>query len=131
MDIKRTAKDTAQVLISYLTYKAVRVVIDQLRETDPPCAFWLNGFSSRDKLQNGEAYLEALLAERPALAMRIMTVRQHLAENVTEFLPEMVNTGIQQANTDHRRHHLERITQLSSADFAESDNPEDAETPTE
>ena len=131
MDIKRTAKDTAQVLTSYLTYQAVRVVLDQLRETDPPSAFWLNGFSSRDKLQNGEAYLEALLNERPALAMRIMTVRQHLAETVTEFLPEMVNTGIQQANIDHRRRHLERITQLSSADFAESDNQEDAETPTE
>ncbi|MEO1186036.1 MAG: chaperonin family protein RbcX, partial [Cyanobacteria bacterium J06636_27] len=43
---------------------------------------------------------------------RIMTVRQHLAEEVTEFLPEMVSSGITQANMSHRRQHLERITQL-------------------
>ncbi len=42
-----------------------------------------------------------------------MTVRQHLAEEVVDFLPEMVSTGIQQANMEHRRQHLERITQLT------------------
>ena len=116
MDLKRIAKDTAQVLSSYLTYQALQTVLGQLREMDPPKAFWLNAFSSRANIQDGEAYVQALLRERPDLAYRIMTVRQHIADEVAEFLPEMVCTGIQQANIEHRRQHLERITQLSLSD---------------
>ncbi|NEQ64163.1 MAG: RbcX chaperonin protein [Symploca sp. SIO1B1] len=113
MDLKRVAKDTAKTLISYFTYQALRVVLDQLRETDPPRAFWLNSFSSEHSIQDGDAYLEELLRVKQDLAFRIMTVRQNLAEEVTDFLPEMVCTGIQQSNMEHRRRHLERITQLS------------------
>ncbi|NJL49779.1 MAG: RbcX chaperonin protein [Leptolyngbyaceae cyanobacterium SM2_5_2] len=116
MDLKRIAKDTSTVLISYLTFQAVKTVLNQLRETDPPRAFWLNAFSSKEALQDGEAYLTALLAERGDLAIRIMTVRQHIAEEISEFLPEMVVTGIQQANIEHRRQHLERMTQLGAAE---------------
>ena len=112
MDLKQVAKDTAKVLASYLTYQAVRIVITQLSETNPPLAIWLNGFSSTGKVQNGEAYLQELLQENQELAFRIMTVREHLATEVTDFLPEMTRTGIAQANMEHRRQHLERITQL-------------------
>jgi len=117
MDLKRTAKDTAKVLISYLTFQAVKTVLNQLRETDVPRAYWLNAFSTKEALQDGEAYIEALLKERPDLAMRIMTVRQYIVEEIAEFLPEMVNSGIQQANMEHRRRHLEQITQMSSEDL--------------
>ena len=113
MDLKQVAKDTAKVLASYLTYQAVRIVVTLLSETNPPLAIWLNGFSSTGKVQNGEAYLQELLQERQELAFRIMTVREHLATEVTDFLPEMVRTGIAQANMEHRRQHLERITQLN------------------
>ncbi len=116
MDLKQVAKDTCKTLISYLTYKAVRIVLDQLSETNPPLAYWLNNFSSKSKLQDGEAYIEELLREKQDLAFRIMTVRQHLAEEVTDFLPEMVRTGIQEGNMKHRRQHLERITQLTVSD---------------
>lgn len=116
MDLKQVAKDTAKVLTSYFTYQALRLVLDQLRETDPPQALWLHAFSSRNSIQDGEAYLVALLQEKQELALRLMTVRQHLAEEVADFLPEMVRTSIQQSNTEHRRQHLERITQLSISD---------------
>lgn len=112
MDLKQVAKDTAKVLSSYLTYQAVRIVVTQLSETNPPLAMWLNGFSSTGKVQNGEAYLQELLRENQELAFRIMTVREHIATEVTDFLPEMARTGIAQANMEHRRQHLERITQL-------------------
>ncbi|MBD0268113.1 chaperonin family protein RbcX [Pseudanabaena sp. FACHB-2040] len=118
MDLKQAAKDTAKVLTSYLTFQAVKTVLNQLRETDPPRAFWLNAFSSKETLQDGEAYLDALLRENADLAIRIMTVRQTIAEEVCEFLPEMVTTGIQRANMEHRRCHLERITQMGSAELA-------------
>ena len=133
MDLKRIAKDTAKVLTSYLTYQAVQTVLAQLREMDPPQAFWLNAFSSKENIQDGEAYLQALLREKPELAYRIMTVRQHIADEVAEFLPEMVCTGIQQANMGHRRQHLERITQLNLSDStpvsdAESDSDAGSES---
>ncbi|MEA5592857.1 RuBisCO chaperone RbcX [Rivularia sp. UHCC 0363] len=112
MDIKQIAKDTAKMLQSYLTYQAVRTVSAQINETNPYVAAWLHRFSTKEKIQDGEAYIEELFREKPELALRIMTVRQHLAEEVAEFLPEMVSTGIVQANMEHRRQHLERITQL-------------------
>ena len=120
MDLKRIAKDTAKVLTSYLTYQAVRTVLNQLRETNLPRFYWLNEFSSREKLQDGEAYIQDLFQAEPDLALRVMTVRQHLAEEVTEFLPEMVTTNIQQANMEHRKKHLEKITQMTSEELAAS-----------
>ncbi|MGF1514867.1 MAG: chaperonin family protein RbcX [Elainellaceae cyanobacterium] len=114
MDLKQIAKDTAKTVTSYLTYRAVRTVVAQLRETNPALSMWLHGFSSTGKIQDGEAYLRELLQENQALAFRIMTVRAHLAEEITEFLPEMVCSGIQQANMEHRRQYLERITRLEA-----------------
>jgi hypothetical protein len=116
MDLKQVAKDTGKVLTSYLTYQAVRIVVTQLSETNPPLAIWLNGFSSTGKIQDGEAYLQELLQEKQELAFRIMIVREHLATEVTDFLPEMTRTAIAQANMEHRRQHLERITQLHLPD---------------
>ncbi|MBE9063032.1 chaperonin family protein RbcX [cf. Phormidesmis sp. LEGE 11477] len=125
MDLKRIAKDTAQVLTSYLTYQAVRTVLGQLKETNLPRHRWLHEFSSREKLQDGEAYIKSLFQEAPDLALRVMTVRLHVAEEVSEFLPEMVTTQIQQANMEHRKKHLEKITQMTSEDLAASvDRPE-------
>lgn len=131
MDLKKSAKDAAKVLTSYLTFQAVKTVLSQLRETNPAHAYWLNTFSTKEALQDGEAYLNALLQENAELAMRIMTVRQHIAEEICEFLPEMVLTGIQQANMEYRRQHLERITQLGVATRGadeESDVPQESAT---
>lgn len=114
MDLKQIAQNTAKTLQSYLTYQAVRTVIAQLSETDPPTSFWLHNFSSREKIQDGEAYIQALLRERQELAFRILTVRAYLAEEIADFLPEMVRTGVQAANMEHRRQYLERMTQIDT-----------------
>ncbi|MGF1494063.1 MAG: chaperonin family protein RbcX [Microcoleaceae cyanobacterium] len=116
MDIKQVAKDTTKVLSSYLTYQAVRIITFQLRETNPGLAIWLSGFSSTGKIQDGEAYLKEMLQENQEIAFRIMKVRESLAEEVAEYLPEMIHASIQQANMEHRKHYLERITQLSSTE---------------
>jgi CRP-like cAMP-binding protein len=113
MDLKQVAKDTALALTSYITYQALKNVLAQISETNPPLALWLHGFSARHSIQNGEAYLQAMLQEQPEIALRIMTVRQHLAEQIAEYLPEMLQANIQKANMEHRRQHLERITQLA------------------
>ena len=128
MNTKQIAKDTAKMLQSYLTYQAVRTVSAQINETNPYVAAWLHRFSTKERIQDGELYIEQLFLEKPELALRIMTVRQHLAEEITEFLPEMVSTGIIQANMEHRRQHLERITQLdlSSPSTDEESNSVDS-----
>ncbi len=110
MDSKKVAKDTAKVLQSYLTYQAVRTIVNQLSETNPTQAIWLSQYSDRTKIQDSESYLEGLMAEDKELMLRILTVREHLAEQVLEFLPEMVRTGISKSNMEHRRHLLERLT---------------------
>ncbi|MEO1133996.1 MAG: chaperonin family protein RbcX [Cyanobacteria bacterium J06639_1] len=115
MDSKLIAKATAKVLISYLTYQAMRTVVNQLRETNPGEAIWLSSYNPTDTLQDGDAYLQALMQERKKLALRIMTVREHLADEIVDFLPEMTRTGISQSNTDHRRRMLERMTQVAPA----------------
>lgn len=112
MDLKQIAKDTTKVVISYLTYQAVRTVIAQLSETDPPRSLWLHTFSTKERIQDGELYIRDLFQAEQSLAFRILTVREHLANEVCEFLPEMVRTGIQQSNTEQRRQQLERMTQF-------------------
>jgi hypothetical protein len=114
MDIKAVANNSANVLTSYLTYQAMRTVLNQLTETNPPLALWLHSFSGQDVLQNGELYLQSLLAVNQELALRIMTVREHLAEDVLDELPEMVRHRIAQQNTMHRRQQLEKLSQLPS-----------------
>ena len=117
MDLKRIAKDTTQVLTSYLTYQAVRTVLSQLLEANRPLFHQLNEFASREKLQDGEAFISDLLKEHAELGFRVMTVRSHLAEEVAEFLPEMLTTGIAQANSEHRKKQLEKMTQMTSEEL--------------
>ena len=121
---KKVARDTAQALQNYLTYQAVKTIVNQLSETNPPQAIWLSQYSS-GKLSDSETYLQGLMLERKDLVLRILTVRQELAEAVLEFLPEMVNNGIRESNTQYRRQLLERLTQTQ--DSASSPTASDTE----
>lgn len=112
MDLKQIAKDTTKTLTSYVTYQALRVVLAQLDETEPKRAYWLRQFSYRVSIQDGEAFLQALFQEEQRLAFRLLTVREHIAEQIADYLPEMLRTGIQQANLQQRSQQLERMTQL-------------------
>ncbi|MGB3765382.1 MAG: chaperonin family protein RbcX [Phormidesmis sp.] len=120
MDLKRIAKDTTRVLSSYLTYQAVRTVLSQLLETNRPVFHQFNEFASREKLQDGEAFITELLKEYPELGLRVMTVRSHLAEEIAEFLPEMLTSSIQQSNIEHRKKQLEKMTQMTSEELSAS-----------
>ena len=116
MDRKQVAKATTKVISSYLTYQAVQTVLTQLTETNPPLALWLRSFSGRKIVQDGEVYLLALLAENQELAFRIMTVREHLVEEIMDDLPEMVLHEIKHKNGQHRKQQLEKLSQLSIAE---------------
>jgi hypothetical protein len=120
MTYKQVVKDTAKVLQSYLTYQAVRVIIEQLSETNPGQAIWLSDYSDRKKVQDSDNYINDLMKENKELVLRILTVRQDLAEQIVEFLPEMVKTNIEESNMKHRRHLLERLTQTQSSSLTSS-----------
>ncbi len=130
MQPKDIVRDTAKVVKNYLTYQAVKLIIDQLTETNPGEAIWLRQYSSGGKLQDGEKYIEGLMSELQGkkLVMRILTVRDNLAEQVLEYIPEMVSSSIKQANLEHRRRLLERLTQSSpQADNTELDAKESSD----
>lgn len=116
MDVPRITKSTAKMLVSYLTYEAVRVVYEQLQETNLPKSHWFAQFSGRDKIQNGEQYLEELLEIDQELAFRVMTVREHLVHEVLDFLPEMTRAGVHQSAMQHRRRHLEKVMMVPLAE---------------
>ena len=115
MQPKDIAKDTAKVVQNFLTYKAVQLVIAQLAETNPRESIWLRQYSSGGKLRDAEAYLQEIMSEPRGkeLALRIMSVRESIAEQTLEFLPEMVKSTVMKDNLTHRRHLLERLTRTS------------------
>lgn len=124
---KKVANDTAKVLQSYLTYQAVRTIIEQLSETNPSLAIWLSEYSSGNRVQDSEAYLQGLMQENKELMLRVLTVRAHLAETILDLLPSMVMAQIEQSNTDHRRQLLERLTRTvepASTSVDDSSPPE-------
>lgn len=112
MDLKHIAKETTKTLVSYVTYQALRLVIAQLDETEPKRAYWLRQFTHRVSIQDSEPYLHALFQEEPRLAFRLLTVREHIAGELAEYLPELLQTGIQEANLQQRTQQLERMTQV-------------------
>ena len=120
MSYKQVVKDTAKVLQSYLTYQAVRTIINQLRETNPGQSIWLSHYSDQQKVQDRDSYLNDLMKENKELVLRILTVRKDLAEQVLEFLPEMVASNISQSNMEHRRDLLELLTQTKSSSLISS-----------
>ena len=123
MDIKRSTKSTANMLINFLTFEAVKTIAEQLQETDKLKALWFNQFSTRERLQNGELYIKELLQVHQDLAFRVMTVRDYLANEILDFLPEMTRTGIQQSNMQLRCQHLERMMSVQASEgYAECEN---------
>ncbi len=119
---KKIANDTAEVIQNYLTYQAVRVILDQLSETNPKQAIWLRQYTASHNIQKGEAFIEGLMGEDKELVMRILKVREYLASEVMEFMPQMVRHRMSQANVEHRRQLLERLTRSSSVSSISSES---------
>jgi hypothetical protein len=113
MDLKQIARDTNKTLISYMTYQAFRVVVAQLDETEPKRAYWLRQFAYRVSIQDSETFLSTLFREEQRLAFRLLTVREHLANEIADYLPELLRTGVQQANLVQRTQQLERMAQVN------------------
>jgi hypothetical protein len=110
METRQIAQATVKVLQSYLTYQAILRIQSELRETNPPQAIWLNHYVASHNIQDGEAFLTELLDENKELVLRILAVREDIAELVLDFLPGMARSSLAESTIDHRRHLLERLT---------------------
>ena len=73
---KKIANETAEVIQNYLTYQAVRLIIDQLSETNAKKGIWLRQYASYQDIQKREAFIEGLMAEDKDLVLRILKVRE-------------------------------------------------------
>ncbi|MGB0564331.1 MAG: chaperonin family protein RbcX [Spirulinaceae cyanobacterium] len=112
MNPKVVAHETVKTLQTYLTYHAVREIVHQLSQTNPPQASWLSRYSE-GKLKDSDTYLQGLMLEKKELVLRILTVRADIAEQIADFLPGMLKEAIAASNIDYRRQVLERLTQTT------------------
>ncbi|CAL4945000.1 unnamed protein product [Urochloa decumbens] len=75
---EETFDDVQLQLMNYFTYKAVRTVLTQLYEMNPPSYRWFYNFVAVNKPTDGKLFLRALSKERQELAERVMITRLHL-----------------------------------------------------
>ncbi|GMI92358.1 homologue of cyanobacterial RbcX 2 [Hibiscus trionum] len=73
-----TFGDVKRQLLNYFTYKAVRTVLNQLYEINPPQYTWFYQFAAANKPTDGKRFLRILSKERQELAERVMITRLHL-----------------------------------------------------
>ncbi|XP_021278453.1 chaperonin-like RbcX protein 2, chloroplastic [Herrania umbratica] len=71
-------EDVKTQLLNYFTYKAVRTVLHQLYEMNPPQYTWFYQFVATNKPSDGKRFIRILGKERQELAERVMITRLHL-----------------------------------------------------
>ncbi|XP_020208925.1 chaperonin-like RbcX protein 2, chloroplastic [Cajanus cajan] len=73
-----TFHDVKTQIINYFTYKAVRTVLQQLYEMNPPQYRWFYNFVATNHPEDGKYFLRSLGKEQHELAERVMVTRLHL-----------------------------------------------------
>ncbi|KAE8735518.1 hypothetical protein F3Y22_tig00000340pilonHSYRG00546 [Hibiscus syriacus] len=75
---EETFGDVQKQLLNYFTYKAVRTVLNQLYEMNPPKYTWFYQYVASNKPSDGKLFLRRLGKENQELAERVMITRLHL-----------------------------------------------------
>ncbi|CAH8286166.1 unnamed protein product [Eruca vesicaria subsp. sativa] len=73
-----TFGDVKTQLVNYFTYKAVRTVLHQLYEMNPPQYTWFDNYVVSNRPTDGKRFLRNLGKESQELAERVMITRLHL-----------------------------------------------------
>ncbi|KAI4306683.1 hypothetical protein L6164_029938 [Bauhinia variegata] len=73
-----TFEDVKTQILNYFTYKAVRTVLQQLYEMNPPQYTWFYNFVATNKPGDGKRFIRSLGKEQQDLAERVMVTRLHL-----------------------------------------------------
>ncbi|RDY10440.1 Chaperonin-like RbcX protein 2, chloroplastic [Mucuna pruriens] len=75
---EETFDDVKTQMLNYFTYKAVRTVLHQLYEMNPPKYTWFYNFVASNKPADGKRFIRSLGKEQQELAERVMVTRLHL-----------------------------------------------------
>lgn len=70
-----TFNDVKKQIINFFTEKAVRTVLEQLYEMNPPQYQWFNNFVTDNEPKKAVQFLQTLVKERQDLAERVMITR--------------------------------------------------------
>ncbi|EYU31366.1 hypothetical protein ABFS82_14G217000 [Erythranthe guttata] len=70
--------DVKTQILNYFTYKAVRTVLNQLYEMNPPQYRWLYDYVATNDRGYGKRFISELGKESQELAERVMVTRLHL-----------------------------------------------------
>ncbi|XP_022567901.1 chaperonin-like RbcX protein 2, chloroplastic isoform X2 [Brassica napus] len=81
-----TFGDVKTQLINYFTYKAVRTVLHQLYEMNPPQYTWFYNYVVSNRPTEGKRFLRKLGKESQELAERVMITRLHLYGKWIKFV---------------------------------------------
>ncbi|XP_024011437.1 LOW QUALITY PROTEIN: chaperonin-like RbcX protein 2, chloroplastic [Eutrema salsugineum] len=73
-----TFGDVQKQIVNYFTYKAVRTVLHQLYEMNPPQYTWFYNHIVSNRPTDGKRFLRSLGKESQELAERVMITRLHL-----------------------------------------------------
>eukprot|EP00899_Mesostigma_viride_P018964 jgi/Mesvir1/27069/Mv20762-RA.1 len=100
--------DIDKLLVDMFTYKALKVMLEQLLEMDPKGYGWLRNFAAENPPRNGQEFVKALLLDRPQYAERMLATRLDLFQTWTskKFSPVKAQEMMKERNLDVLRTHL-------------------------
>lgn len=70
--------DIKTQILNYFTYKAVRTILNQLNEMNPPQYHWFNDYVAANKPRDGKHFIRNLAKEKQELAEKVMATRLSL-----------------------------------------------------
>lgn len=99
--------DIKTQILNYFTYKAVRTILNELNEMNPPQHQWFNDYVSANKPYDGKRFIRNLAKEKQELAEKVMTTRLSLyAKWIKKCDHEEIYNRISDQNVEVMRERL-------------------------
>ncbi|KAG0565895.1 hypothetical protein M758_7G020800 [Ceratodon purpureus] len=112
-----TFDDVEKHLLDYFTYKAVKTVLAQLSEMNPPEYAWFYNFVVNNKPQDSKLFVRILVKERQELGERVMVTRLHLFNKwVKKYNHVQMHKAISDQNLELLRERLIQTVKLTDGD---------------
>lgn len=110
-----TFDDVEKHLLDYFTYKAVKTVLAQLSEMNPPEYAWFYNFVVNNKPQDSKLFIRILVKEKQELGERVMVTRLHLFNKwVKKYNHVQMHKAISDQNLELLRERLIQTVKLTS-----------------
>ncbi|KAG9151860.1 hypothetical protein Leryth_002134 [Lithospermum erythrorhizon] len=118
-------EDVKNEMINYISYKAVKTVLHQLYEMNPPQYKWFHNFIAENVPNTGKGFLQTLAKENQELAERVMITRIHLYKRWIKVCDHaQMYERISVENTELMRERLVETVIWPSEDADSAVNPD-------